>query len=150
LPAAEQARLVRFLRGLQRAAERPVVRMTVHTTGGATLEGQLVGEGFDDLQLRTDDKRVHLLRRTGQGPTTFRSVTSDTNWTTYNGDPGGNRYSPLTQINTDTVRRLAPRWTFTIPDAGNLQATPLVVDGILYITGPNECYALDAGSGRPI
>jgi alcohol dehydrogenase (cytochrome c) len=153
LPAAEQARLVRYLRGLQRAAaEHPIVRMTVQTTDGATLDGQLVGEGFDDLQLRTDDKRVHLLRRTGHGAGAdkFRAVTSDTNWATYNGDPGGNRYSPLTQINTETVRHLAPRWTFTIPDAGTLQATPLVVDGILYITGPNECYALDAGSGRPI
>ena len=39
--------------------------MTVQTTDGRTLDGQVLGEGFDDLQLRTDDKRVHLLRRAG-------------------------------------------------------------------------------------
>ena len=36
------------------------------------------------------------------------------------------------------------------PDAGSLQVTPVVVDGIMYVTAPNECFALDAGSGRQI
>ena len=67
----------------------------------------MLGQGFDDLQLRTDDKRVHLLRRAGER---FRPVTSETPWPTYNGDPGGNRYTTLTQINTSTVARLAPKW----------------------------------------
>ena len=49
-----------------------------------------MNEGFADVQLRTDDNRVHLLRRDGNR---FRSVTSDTDWPTYNGDPGGNRYT---------------------------------------------------------
>ena len=60
----------------------------------------MLGEGFDDLQLRTDDKRVHLLRRAGDR---FRDVTSETDWPTYNGDPGGNRYTTLTQIDKSTV-----------------------------------------------
>ncbi len=37
----------------------------LQTTDGRSLEGQVLGEGFDDVQLRTDDKRVHLLRRAG-------------------------------------------------------------------------------------
>src|SRR5689334_11588677 len=120
LPLADHTRLIRLLRGLQRqAAEHPVVRMTLQTTDGATLQGRLLGQRFDDLQLQTDDKKVHLLRRVGENG--FRRVTSDTNWDTYNGDPGGNRYSKLTQINTETVRRLAPRWSFTLPEAGLLQ-----------------------------
>jgi alcohol dehydrogenase (cytochrome c) len=155
LPPSDSARLVRLLRTLQRrAAEHPIVRMTVQTTDGATLEGRVLNEGFDDLQIRTDDKRVHLLRRTGDtddaGHKRFRRVTSETNWATYNGDPGGNRYSTLAQIDKETVRRLAPRWSFTIPDTGLLQMTPVVVDGIMYVTATNECYALDAGSGRPL
>ena len=84
----------------------------MQTTDGRTLEGQVLGEGFDDLQLRTDDKRVHLLRRAGER---FREVTSETDWPTYNGDPGGNRYTTLTQINKTNVARLAPKWVFTIP-----------------------------------
>lgn len=143
---AEMAGLLKYLRTIERTAPPPV-RMTVTTTDGRMLEGQLLGEGFDDLQLRTDDRRVHLLRRAGER---VRPVTSDTAWPTYNGDPGGNRYTSLTEINKDSVSRLAPKWIFSIPDAGQLQVTPVVVDGIMYVTARNECFALDAGSGRRI
>ena len=148
VPAADLAALVRFLRVIERrAAVAPVVRMTVQTTDGRTLDGQVLGDGFDDLQLRTDDKQVHLLRRSGDR---YRPVTSSVSWPTYNGDPGGNRYTTLTQIDKDTISRLAPAWIFTLPDAGNLQGTPVVVDGLMYVTSVNECYALDAGSGRVV
>lgn len=142
----EMADLVKFLRTIQRRAP-PVVRITLQTTDGRTLDGEVLGEGFDDLQLRTDDKRVHLLRRAG---TRFRAVATEASWPTYNGDPGGNRYTRLTQISKDTVTRLAPKWMFPIPDAGQLQVTPVVVDGIMYVTARNACFALDAGSGRQI
>ena len=138
--------LIAFLRAIQRrASQAPVVRLKVQTTGGATLDGQVLGEGFDDLQLRTDDKRIHLLRRAGER---VREVTSETGWPTYNGDPRGNRHTNLTQIDKRSISRLAPKWIFSIPDAGLLQGTPIVVDGVMYVTAPNECFALDAGSGR--
>jgi alcohol dehydrogenase (cytochrome c) len=143
----EMTNLVRFLRTMRRRFGRPVVRMKVQTTAGATLEGLVLGEGFEDLQLRTDDKRVHLLRRVGDR---FREVTSETGWPTYNGDTRGNRFTTLTQIDKTNVTRLAPKWVFTIPNSGRLEVTPVVVDGIMYVTVPNECYALDAGTGRQI
>jgi alcohol dehydrogenase (cytochrome c) len=143
--------LVKFLRVIAlRVSDTPIVRKAVQMSSGATLEGQVLGEGVEDIQLRTDDKKVHLLRRAGGRGERFRSVTSDTPWPTYNGDPGGNRYTTLTQIDKQTIGRLAPAWFFTIPDTGTLQMTPVVVDGIMYVTAPNECYALDAGSGRAI
>jgi alcohol dehydrogenase (cytochrome c) len=77
-------------------------------------------------------------------------VTSEADWPTYNGDPRGNRYTPLTQINKDTLGRLAPAWLFSVPDAGQLQVTPVVAGGIMYVTARNELFALDAGSGRRI
>ena len=138
--------LVRFLRTIERKAP-PIVRKTVQTLDGQALTGELIAEGLHDLQLRTDDKRVHLLRRTGER---FRSVTSDVDWPTYNSDPRGNRYTTLTQINKDTVNRLAPAWIFSIPDAGQLQVTPIVSGGIMYVTARNELSALDAGTGRRI
>jgi alcohol dehydrogenase (cytochrome c) len=140
----ELAELVKFLRTIERKAD-PVVRMTLQTIDGRTLDGQVLGEGFNDLQLRTDDKRIHLLRRSGER---FREVTSEASWPTYNGDPGGNRYTTLTEINKNTVGRLAPKWVSSLPDTGQLQVTPVVVDGIMYVSAPNECVALDAGSGR--
>src|SRR5207253_880649 len=119
----------------------------IQTTEGKTIEGHVLGEGFYDLQLRTADHRVLLLRRAGSR---FREVTSDTDWPTYNGEPGGNRYTKLTQISQDNIAHLAMTWMFTLPGAGPLEVTPVVVGGMMYVTGPNECFALDAGSGREI
>ena len=77
-------------------------------------------------------------------------MTSQVDWPTYHGAPHGNRYSPVDQINRTTVARLAPAWIFTFSDASRLEVTPIVVDGVMYVTAANECYALDAGSGRPM
>ena len=72
-------------------------------------------------------------------------------WPTYNGDMSGNRFSPLNQINTANVQGLAPQWIFPIPSAPRpLQITPVVVDGVMYVTSVNEVYALDARNGREI
>jgi len=145
---AEMAQLTSFLRTLQpRGAGPPLVRLQVQTVDGRQLDGLVLGQGFEDLQLRTGDERVHLLRRVGDR---YREVTSETNWPTYNGDPGGNRYTALTQIDRDNVTRLGAAWIFTLPNTGRLQVTPVVVDGIMYVSSANECYALDAGSGRQI
>ena len=144
----ELAALIRFLRSIQRRGfGRPQVRMTVQTTAGKSLEGLVLGEGFEDLQLRTADNRVHLLRRAGSR---FREVTSDTDWPAYNGDPRGNRYTMLAQISRSNVARLAPRWVFAFPNAANLEVTPVVVEGLMYVTAVNQCIALDAGTGRPV
>ena len=146
LEAPAIAGLLKYLRTLAQEAP-PVVRTTIRTTDDRQLEGQVLGEGFADLQLLTDDKRVHLLRRAGE---LFREVTSEADWPTYNGDPGGNRHTALRQIDKATVGRLAPQWMFQVPEAGLLQATPVVVGGVMYVTAPNQCFALDAGTGRPI
>src|SRR5450755_2280068 len=134
------APLTRFLRTLQRRPGRPVVRLQIQTTGGQTLDGQVLNQGFDDLQLRTDDQKVHLLRRAGDR---YREVTSETDWPGYNGDPGGNRYTKLSGITKSNVARLGPKWVFALPNTGRLQVTPIVVGGIMYVSSANECYALD-------
>jgi PQQ-dependent dehydrogenase (methanol/ethanol family) len=72
-------------------------------------------------------------------------------WPTYNGNESGNRFSELKQIDTGNVMRLAPKWTFNIPSAPRtLEVTPVVVDGVMYVTSVNEAYALDAANGREI
>lgn len=146
----EITNLVRYLHGIEhRAAIASAAhrRLKLAITGGRTLEGQVLGEGFDDVQLRTDDHRVHLLRRDAGH---VREVTSQTDWPTYNGEPAGNRYTSLAQINKSNVIRVAMNWMFTLPDVGRLEVTPVVVGGMMYVTSPDECFALDAGSGREI
>ncbi len=143
----EMREMLAFLRTLKPQRGLRPVRGKVQTTDGKTLEGLIVNQSSWDMQLRTDDQRVRLLRKSGNA---YRVVTSDAEWPTYNGDVGGNRYTQLKQIDKTNVSRLAPKWTFTLPNASLLQTTPVVVDGIMYVTSGNLCYALDAGSGRQI
>ncbi len=143
---AEMTPLIRFLRSLE-PRRREVIRITARTVDGKTLEGELLNQGFGDLQMRTGDGRVHLLRRVGDR---FREAVPGVDWPGYNGDPGGNRYTSLSAITRANVARLAPKWIFTLPGAGLLQGTPVVVGGILYMPASNECYAVDAGTGREI
>ncbi len=69
-------------------------------------------------------------------------------WLTYAGSYSGWRHSPLTQITPQNAGSLTAKWIFRVPNAAGLEATPIVHDGVLYITDTNSVYALDAGTGR--
>ena len=73
-------------------------------------------------------------------------------WTTHGGSPLSWRYSALNQINASNVKNLAPAWIFQTGDyAENLQSTPLVVDGVMYVITPRaHVFALDAATGRQL
>jgi PQQ-dependent dehydrogenase (methanol/ethanol family) len=71
-------------------------------------------------------------------------------WPTYHGRLSGNRHSSLRQIHAGNVAQLAPKWIFPIPNARRLEGTPVVVDGVMYVTTANRAYALDAQTGRQI
>ena len=81
---------------------------------------------------------------TGQTNTTatrqsLAAAASD--WRVTGGDPGSSRYSTLDQINRDNVSALRVAWTYHTGDApvnahSEIQATPIVVDGVLYTTTP--------------
>jgi alcohol dehydrogenase (cytochrome c) len=117
-------------------------------TDGRTIDGvPLNHERADDIQLRTQSGSIVLLRKSGAR---YRVVTSGVDWPSYDGSTTGNRYTTLTQIDKSNVSRLAPRWIYTIPSSLRLQVTPVVVQGVMYVTSANECYALDAGNGREI
>ncbi|MCX6603537.1 MAG: pyrroloquinoline quinone-dependent dehydrogenase [Acidobacteria bacterium] len=83
-----------------------------------------------------------------------------TEWGVYGGDDGGSKYSPLTAINKANVAKLRPAWEWKTgegPNAqyktfpGTFQATPLLVDGVLYLSTPyNRAVALDPTSGREL
>lgn len=147
IPDPEMGALVAFLRTLRPTRGSAPERVAVETTDGRRLEGLALNRTSLDLQLLSDDQRIHLLRRVGER---YRPVTSQADWPTYNGQVGGNRFSTLDQIDKGNVARLAPRWVFTLSDTSRLEVTPVVVDGIMYVTAANECYALDAGNGRRI
>jgi len=71
-------------------------------------------------------------------------------WPHYGGSQSAWRYSALDQVNTGNVKNLTPVWIFQTGDyAENLQSTPIVVDGVMYIITPRaQVFALDAAAGR--
>src|SRR5665213_3103255 len=87
-------------------------------------------------------------------------------WPTFSGDYTGRRYSPLKQINSENVKDLTLAWMSRINVAGqptytggdgpvtttnaNSSGTPLLVNGVLYMTEPNAMFAIDARTGREI
>ena len=72
------------------------------------------------------------------------------NWTSYNGDYSGQRYSSLREINSENVARLRAAWVFHPGNSERLETTPVVVNGMMYVTSANDAFALDARTGRVV
>ncbi|MGA8618795.1 MAG: hypothetical protein WB660_09815 [Candidatus Sulfotelmatobacter sp.] len=70
------------------------------------------------------------------------------NWTSYNGDYTGRRYSSLHEINVANIAKLRAAWVFHPGNSKNLEATPVVINGVMYVTSANDVFALDARTGR--
>ena len=70
-------------------------------------------------------------------------------WLTYSGSVTGQRHSVLTQITPDNAKNLELQWVFQVRSLEKFEATPLVVDGVMYtVQPPNDVVALDAATGR--
>jgi len=73
------------------------------------------------------------------------------NWLTYGRTYSEQRFSPLRQINDSTVRRMGLLWSHELPTTRGVEATPIVVDGIIYTTSTwSVAYAFDAITGRQL
>src|SRR5436190_10766764 len=86
------------------------------------------------------------------GPSAQRpTAPKNANWPLHNLDLAGSRFSTLDLINTSNVKSLTPGWLFQagVIDGVSNQTTPVVVDGIMYVTDPRgSVYALDAADGH--
>jgi quinoprotein glucose dehydrogenase len=84
--------------------------------------------------------------------TLLLALQTPSSWPTYGGDPGGSRFSPLTEINRGNVADLRPAWIMRtgdyLTDRGRFEATPILVDGTLYVSTPlGSVVALDPATG---
>ena len=87
-----------------------------------------------------------------------KAATPAQEWQTYNHDLAGTRFSPLTEINTGNVAKLAPAWSYKFPPppgggrggglGGASEAVPIVVGGVMYLPVGNSVVALEADSGK--
>ncbi|MCX4193998.1 pyrroloquinoline quinone-dependent dehydrogenase [Methylophaga sp. OBS1] len=77
------------------------------------------------------------------------SVETEVEWPLFGGNELHQRHSPLTQINPDNVAELEPAWEFNSGIEATFQATPIVKNGVMYVSLPfNDVVALDATSGE--
>jgi alcohol dehydrogenase (cytochrome c) len=73
------------------------------------------------------------------------------NWLTYSGNYAGHRHSPLTELTPKNVGELKPAWVYQSREAGKVETSPIVIDGVLYVTEhPHVVTALDGKTGRPL
>ena len=98
----------------------------------------------------------------GNHPPATRSATIDVHaddllarppgadWTSYNGDYTGRRYSSLSQITASNVPQLRAQWVFHAQNTRTLEVTPVVVNGMMFVTASNDAFALDARTGRVV
>ncbi|MBV9758637.1 MAG: PQQ-dependent dehydrogenase, methanol/ethanol family [Alphaproteobacteria bacterium] len=83
-------------------------------------------------------------------PALDRALQNNDNWPMYGRTYDNERYSPLTQITDQNVRGLKVAWAFQVGSLRSNEASPIVVDGTMYISsssGPKSVYALDAKTG---
>ena len=116
---------------------------------GSSRTGILLGQSLTSaVLLENGNTKFTLLSRDGD---VYRekAIAPKRDWVMYDGSHTGNRYSTLDQINASNVQRLAPVWTLPMPES-RPQLTPVVVDGIMYVTGWNELQAVDATTGRDV
>jgi glucose dehydrogenase len=71
-------------------------------------------------------------------------------WPMYRHDLEGSGYSPLNQIDTSNVAKLAQAWSMELSGRGGLEVTPIVVNGVMYVPGTGKVFALDADTGKEI
>jgi alcohol dehydrogenase (cytochrome c) len=72
------------------------------------------------------------------------------NWLFYHGDYSGRRFSSLSEIQRETLPRLRAEWVFHVHNTNRLENTPVVVNGIMFVTAANDAFALDARTGREV
>ncbi|HEY7053318.1 MAG TPA: PQQ-binding-like beta-propeller repeat protein, partial [Mycobacterium sp.] len=71
-------------------------------------------------------------------------------WPTYHGDYSGQRHSRLKQITPDNVHQLTLAWAFQTNQPGGIKSSPILVNGVIYVTAPDNLWAIDARTARPL
>src|SRR5688500_346470 len=120
------------------------MRKPVHRFAGSLCLLQFAGSVFGRAQQSARPSEAPSSETTTPLVTyqdLLNGLKNPSSWLTYSGDYSGQRHSPLKQITPENARGLAPQWTFqteTTARGRGYEATPLILDGVLYATGPNN------------
>lgn len=91
----------------------------------------------------------HLVLSQNLNPAELLHPSADS-WPGYHGDYSGRRHSHLTQITPQNVGKLSLAWAFQTDQTAQIKSSPLLVDGVLYFTVPENIWAVDARSGHQL
>lgn len=117
----------------------PLPRRIQTLTGVLLASMTLTGTALASSPANVDAKRIESIANGGEAG----------NWLSHGRGYDEKRYSPLTQINDGNVAGLSLAWTHKLDIDMGVEATPIVVDGVMYTTGPfSIVYALDAATGK--
>ena len=173
--AATDGEIRSIIAHLKTLAPSAAQTVTIVTRDGREIRGERRNEDAFSIQLDADGRLQGFLKTdlrdvkrggspaaAGDPPAATPGVTyrdlldglkDPSRWLSFHGDYSGQRHSPLTQITPDNASRLAAEWTFqtgTMTRGRGFEATPILFDGVLYVTGSNDfAWALDARTGRP-
>jgi alcohol dehydrogenase (cytochrome c) len=166
--------LVSYIRSLTARAARPAPPppvVTVKTKDGREVRGVRLNEDTFSIQVADASGAFHLLDKSaiestrveneGTPPPALpmsaggvtidrlaKAATEPQNWLMYWGDYQSTHYSGLKQIDAANAGRLRTEWAYPMPGDEVLEATPVVADGVMYMTQPGVVVALDARTGR--
>jgi alcohol dehydrogenase (cytochrome c) len=108
------------------------------TTALALAFGQTACTAMQDAKMQSEKKMMSMTGAQGD-------------WTVYGGDLSNTRYAASDQINAGNVQNLHLKWLFQTGVLGSFETTPIVEDGVMYITTPyNHVFAIDAHSGQQL
>jgi len=144
-------------------AMRPPHRPADHSTrqrsltaplqaGAAVLISALLGLGGAFAQ-GNKGSAEHIRSVTGaiDGAAIVANAKTTKDWPSYGLDYAETRFSKLDQINADNVKSLGLQWSYNLKSERGVEATPLVVDGIMYVTASwSVVHAIDVRSGKPL
>jgi alcohol dehydrogenase (cytochrome c) len=102
------------------------------------------------VQQRAQQGQAPVVADVNVSPDDLLTQPPAANWTSYNGDYTGRRYSALHQITATNVASLRAAWIFHASNNERLEVTPVVIRGVMYVTAANDAWALDARTGRVI
>src|SRR6188474_22889 len=107
--------------------------------------------GCDDKPLPAS--KAHIKKVTSSIDDAFLANADDSpdNWVTYGKNYAEDRFSPLNEINKENIGNLGLAWSLSLGTTRGIEATPLVMDGIMFISGPwSKVFAIDARNGKLI
>lgn len=135
-----------------RPVQQPAIRLVARRLGAAALMAALLSPAVAAAQ-DSKGSAAHIRAVTGavDSAAIVANAKTTKDWPSYGLDYAETRFSKLDQINTDNVKQLGLQWSYSLGSERGVEATPVVVDGIMYVTASwSVVHAIDTRTGKKL